>query len=197
MNKQRIHSKLGNVIVAAAAALLVGACASEPKVATNADRSVDFNAMKSYAFIDDLKPGNDAYQSLESTFIRNQVARQMEARGYVESASPDLAISYAIETQEKVRSRPVPTMGLHGGYYDPFYDVGYVGGYGYANRIDQYTEGKLVIAAVSTESNAVVWEASTRGRLTVKHEQAVEATLKGAVDEVFKGFPVPAAPAAY
>lgn len=169
----------------ALAVLAVAGCSSSP-TAINYDQSIDFDKYKTYAFMADVATDNEAYQSLESTFLKESVARELNKNGLQRvTADPDLLINFAIQTQEKVRSRSVPSGG-YGVGYDPYYDVyGSGWGMGHTTQIDQYTEGKLVIDAIDVELKKIVWQGSTKGRLTTKAMENYQQTLDEAVQEIF------------
>ena len=167
------------------AVLVLGACSSNP-TEINYDSSIDFSQYKTYAFMADLATNQAAYQSLESTYLKESVGRELEKDGLQRvQSNPDLLINFSIETQEKIKSRSVPTGG-YGIGYDPYYDVyGSGWGTGHTNQIDQYTEGKLVIDAIDVSSKKVVWQGATKGRLTSKAMKNSKATLDTAVQEIF------------
>ena len=167
------------------ALLAIGACSSNP-TAVNYDSSVDFSQYKTYAFMADLATDKEAYQSLESTFLKEAVGRELGKAGLQQVQSdPDLLINFSIETQEKVRSRSVPSGG-YGVGYDPYYDVyGSGWGMGHTTQIDQFTEGKLVIDAIDVKSKKIVWQGSTKGRLSSKAMENYQITLDKAVKEIF------------
>ncbi len=178
--------KLGAALLGTA---LLAACSSEPNTVSTSDPSANFSAYKTYAFVHDLGTDSKPYQSLETTYLINAVSREMEARGFTRSATPDVAVNFAIETQEKVRTRSVPTGG-YGVGYDPYYDVYYDGwSTRHTTRIDQYTEGKLKIDLIDVEARKLVWQGSTKGRIGKKEEQNWQGTLEGAVVDIFLGFP--------
>ena len=175
----------------AAGALFLAACASDP-VTSNFDPTADLSKYNTYAFLADLNTDKgEGYGSLETTYLKNAVAKQLDARGMTQDVNnPDLLINFSIQTQEKVQSRP--TGGGYGGVgYDPFYDDYYYGGWGYGHstRIDQYTEGKLVIDAIDPDEKKLIWQGTTKGRLTTKAMQDMEQTLTGAVEEIFAKLP--------
>ena len=176
--------------------LLINACASEPQTVSAQDSATDFTRFKTYAFLADLAENKSSYQTLETTYLKESVSREMDRRGFRQSNdNPDLVINFAIETQEKIRSRQVPTGG-YGIGYDPFYDVYHESwGASHTTRIDQYTEGKLNIDAIDVASRKLVWQGSTKGRITKKDEENWQATLNGAVIDIFAQFPI-AAPGA-
>jgi hypothetical protein len=169
--------------------LMVG-CASDPTT-SNVDPTADLSRYNTYAFLMDLAAEKGAdYTSLETTFLKKAIARELEALGMKENrANPDILMNFSIDTQEKVQSRSVPT-GNVGMGYDPFYDGYYYGGWGatHTTRIDQYTEGRLVIDAIDPVEKKLVWQGTTKGRLTTKAMQNMEATLSGAVNEIFNKF---------
>jgi hypothetical protein len=185
-------SKVAWACVCALAAALLSACASEPQTVSSQDSSVDFSGYRTYAFLADLADDQAYYQSLDATYLKQSVSREMNARGFEQvSDDPDLVINFSVETQEKVRSRQVPTGG-YGVGYDPFYDVYYDGwGATHTTQIDQFTEGKLNIDAIDVESRKLVWQGSTKGRITRKDEQNWQQTLDNAVVDIFTQFPVP------
>lgn len=91
-----------------------------------------------------------------------------------------------VRFEEKIRTRTIPTGG-YGIGYDPFYDVYYDNwGMNHTTQIDQYTEGKLNIDAIDVQSKKLVWQGSTKGRLTTKLMKNYEATLDTAVREIFE-----------
>ena len=173
-----------------ATGLVLAACSSTPATVSNVDPGVDFSQYKTYAFVEDLSTNSEQYQSLETTYLKTSVAREMEARGFTQSDTPQLAINFSVNTEEKIRSRSVPTSS-YGVGYDPYYDVYYEDwGTTHTTRIDQYTEGKLNIDAIDVSSRKLVWQGSTKGRLTRKDLENAQAVLDQAVVEVFQKFPV-------
>ena len=177
----------------AAAVLSLTACSSSNTV-SSAVPGVDFGQYKSYGFMTTTGSDGKPYQSLETGYLRTAVSRELDARGWSQSESPDALVNFSIETQEKVRSRSVPSAG-YGVGYDPYYDAYYDDwGMNHQTQISQYTEGKLNIDLIDREARRMIWQGSTKGTLTEKDYQNPQATLDGAVTEIFTQFPV-AAPA--
>lgn len=171
--------------MAALVLLLVSACSSNPTT-VNYDAAIDFSQYKTYAFLADLSSDKEAYQSLESTYLKESVGRELDRLGLQQvSENPDLAINFSVDSQEKVRSRSVPTSS-YGIGYDPYYDVyGSGWGMGHTTQIDQYTEGQLTIDAIDVKLKKIVWSGSTHGRLTTKAMENFQLTLDNAVKEIF------------
>jgi len=176
------------------AALLLTACASTPNTFSNADPSVDFSQYKTFGYFSTLSTDNAQYQSLVSNFLKVAVAQELVVRGLDhDEENPDLRVNFYINTQDKIKSRSVPTAGGYYDYRDPFYDPwgGYGGvGVAYETRIDQYTEGTLNIDVVDGKTNKLVWEGSVVGRLTEKDVRNMEQTVDEAVAEVMVNFPI-------
>ena len=180
---------LGRVFLMTAVGLLT-ACSS-PTV-SDADPTADFSSYQTYAFLSDVATDKAAYETLERAHLKAAVGRELNARGYrQDNTQPDLLVNFAIETQEKVQSRTVPTGG-YGIGYDPFYDV-YTTGWGmsHTTRIDQYTEGTLEIDLIDVDDRKMIWQGRTKGRLTQKDMQNYKATLDEAVTDIFEQFPTP------
>ena len=170
--------------------IVFSGCSSTPKTASMVDASVDFSQIRTYNFNDVLDTDGNQYQSLESAFLATAVSRELQSRGFTQSEQPDILVNFSIETQEKIRSRSTPSMG-YGGGYDPYYDAYYDGwGATHQTRIDQYTEGKLNIDIIDPKARKLIWQGSTKGRLTQKDLENAEATLNEAVQEIFTQFPV-------
>lgn len=171
---------------------VVAGCASTPKTFANAAPDTDFSQYSSFAFLDTLSTDKENYESMESNFLKVAVAQELASRGFEFSESPDLLVNFYIHTQEKIRSRSVPTGGGYYGWRDPFYDpwYGYGVGVGYQTRIDQFTEGTLNIDVVDAKANKLIWEGSVAGRVTDKDIRNLEQTIDGAVKAIMANFPV-------
>ena len=177
-----------------AVAALLSACASTPNTFSNAAPGVDFSQYKTFGFYSTLSTDKAQYQSLESNFLKVAVAQELVARGFDhDEVDPDVRVNFYINTQEKIKSRSVPTAGGYYGYRDPFaYDPwgGYGMGTSYETRVDQFTEGTLNIDVVDARSQKLVWEGSIVGRLTDKDIRNLEQTVDEAVAAAMTGFPV-------
>ena len=174
--------------------MLFTACATKPNTFTNADPGTDFSQYQTYGYLETLSTDKAQYQSLVSNFLMVAVAQEFDKRGLTyDPENPQLRVNFYIDTEEKIKSRSVPTMG--GGFHDyrdPFYDpwMGYGGGY--ETRIDQYTEGTLTIDVVDAASKKLVWEGTVFGRLTKKDVKNLEKTVDEAVAAAMQGFPIQA-----
>ena len=185
-----MNTKHAPLLILLSLVFLVG-CSSSSNVVSSAAPEVDFSQLKTFDFIKVADTDGQEYQSLVTTYLRNAVTRELTARGMRQSAQPDVMVNFSVETEEKIRSRSVPTAG-YGVGYDPFYDVYYDGwGASHQTMIDQYTEGRLNIDLIDPSARKMIWQGSTAGRLTQKDYENAEATLSGAVAEIFGAYPVP------
>jgi len=175
----RIFSAL---FVSIAAATLLAACASSPKVFVNQDPNADLNSYSTYNYETPL--GTDersGYRSIVSNYLINAVDREMMVRGYTKSDNPDLIINFYVHTQEKVKTTQSPSMG--GGYYG--YRGGYYGAYGgYDTTVTQYTEGTLNVDIVDNTTDTLVWEGVTVGKITDKVRENLEEAANTAIAEI-------------
>jgi hypothetical protein len=173
---------------------LLGACASAPKVFSQADPTADFSSYKTYGYYDNPATDNAQYESLVTNFLKVSVAQQMDARGLTyDPENPDVVVNFFLNTEEKIRTRTVPSAGMGmGGYYgyrDPFYDPW--PSYQHETRVEQYTEGTLNIDVADVQQKKLVWEGATVGRITDEVVRNLEKNLDLAVQDIFQQFPIP------
>ena len=105
--------------------LTLAACASTPKTFSNQDQSVDFSEYRTFGYYPTLSTDNERYESLVSNFLKVAVAQELTIRGLGYAENPDLLVNFYIHTEEKIRTRSVPTTSAYYGYRDPFYDPWY------------------------------------------------------------------------
>ena len=120
--------------------------------------------------------------------IRRAIAAEMQRRGYTESATPDLRITYQTTSKDVVESNPVRVgvgMGSWGGSFGGSVSVG-------SPSVRNYREGTLVIHAIDNARNAEVWQGRVSGRIS---KGSVEpAAVNTAVSTAMRDFPARSAP---
>lgn len=179
--------RLSTILLALVA---IAGCASKPNTFSNADPTVDFGSFNTFGYFSTLSTDAAQYQSLVSNFLMVAVAQEMDKRGIAHAEqNPDLLVNFYIHTQDKIKTRTVPTAGAYYGYRDPFYDP-WVGYGGYETRVDQYTEGTLNIDVVDASSKKLIWEGSIVGRITDKDIRNMEQTIDEAVAAIMVSFPI-------
>ena len=182
---------LARFVLLAAAIALTG-CASSGKLRSDYDRDADFGAYKTYDFMD--HGDDDEYQSLFHQYMVSAITIEMENRGYVKSANPDLLVNFnaIIQDKTKVSTRPATPPPMYGGYYGyrgGFYDPW--GGYGYGTEthVSQYTEGTFNIDLVDAKQKRLVWEAVGIGRITDSTFENLEERVMEGVPRFFAQYP--------
>ena len=171
--------------LATLAALLLAACASAPpQPESMRDPAADFTAYSTWGF--KPAPGGDGTDQpllLVDQDIRRAIASQMQRRGYAQSDSPDLLISYQAATTEKVEGNPV-RIGIGVGSWGS--GVGGSVGVG-SPAVRNYREGTLVISAVDARRNAEVWQGRIASRIGEHGTEA--AAIETAVQAAMRDFP--------
>ena len=177
--------------------LLLAACASTPRVASQADPGADFSRYRSFAFYTPLALEQHGYTTITSNRIRAAVRAQMEARGYVfDEGNPDLWVNLNAYLQDKTRVTTMPQVDYD--YYYSYRAHGYVAVPYWRDRTDvhQYTEGTLNVDVVDVQRRQLVWEGiavGTVGRTDpARHGEKIDA----AVAAIFAQYPYRAAGAA-
>lgn len=181
--------KIPALLAALAAALLLSACASSPRVYSNIDPQADFNAYTSFGFVERAGTDRGEYASLLTGQLQRATRQAMEARGYrFDAANPDLLVNFNLSTQQVIESRPGPAFGF-GGYY-PYRWGGYGpwSGWGY-NDIREYREGTLNIDIVDAAERRLVWEGMSVTRLGRDGYQARDEMIDAAVTAIFARYP--------
>lgn len=189
-------------ITAVLAALLLAACATGPRVTTDADPAADFSRYRSFAFYEPLALETRGYTTLLSARLKDEARRQMESRGYVyDEAAPDLRVNINAFVEEKADVVSVPDVGY--GWYYSYRANAYVAVPVWAERtqVARYSEGTVNIDLVDARAQRLVWEGvavgSAAGRTPAERRDRAAAS----VIKIFEAFPhraagAPAAPPA-
>lgn len=170
-------------------ALLLAACASGPRIYTDADPAADFAQFKTFAFVESAgKNTEEEYKTLSGQRIEDAINLAMVSRGYqLDIHNPDLLINFHLKTQEKTRSSPPVYMGGYYGYRSGMY-VGWPG-YVEPGYVDRYTEGTLTIDLVNRRIKQMVWEGTAVARVTNAVREAPNETVRAAVASIFAKYP--------
>lgn len=185
----------------ALAALWLAACATGPRVTTEADPAADFSRYRSFAFYEPLAIETRGYTTLLSARLKDEARRQMESRGYVyDEAAPDLRVNINAFVEEKTDVVSFPTTGYATYYSYRARAFVTVPVWQERSQVMQYTEGTINIDLVDARAKRLVWEGvavgSAAGRTPAeRRERAVASVVK-----IFESFPhraggAPATPA--
>ncbi|NBL64387.1 DUF4136 domain-containing protein [Flavobacterium sp. NST-5] len=141
--------------------LTVVASCSSVRVATDYDKSVDFNQYKSYAF---HKSGIDKVEvsDLDKKRILKAIETEMNAKGFTKSSNPDLLVNIFTKSREQVDVNQ-----FNAGW-------GYGWGWGWNpwmwggtnTTVSTSTEGTLYIDLIDAKKKELIWQGEGVGVLT-------------------------------
>ena len=191
MNSNVFRKSFG---VASALILLAFAsgCSSGPDIRSAYDDRSDFSQFNTYNFYSDAGKGQTSYQSLFSQYMVTAITLEMESRGYVKSADPDLLVNFNAHFSDKTKVTTSPSTMHTGGYYGYRGSrYGAWGGYGYGTEthVSQYTEGTFNIDLVDAKKETLVWEAVAVGRMTEKKRKNMQGGIQAGVPKFFALYP--------
>jgi len=172
------------------ATLLLAACASGPYVKTDQDPGADFGRYRTWGFYQPIAMEQSGYSSWITDRIKDNVRREMEARGYAYSEkAPDLQVNF----QGVVRDRTAV-------YSMPVSDVQFL--YSYRRRayvavpvwydqmqVSRYQEGTLSIDLVDARQNRMVWTGDAIATVTRMNAQERAANIDKTIAAVFAKYP--------
>jgi hypothetical protein len=177
------------LVLVAMMAMALSACATGPRVYTDADPAADFGQFTTFAFVEGAGKDTEAqYQTLSGQRIEDAINQAMVSRGYqLDIHAPDLLINFHLNTAEKTRSSPPVRVGGYYGYRSGVY-VGWPG-YVEPGYVDNYTEGTLSIDLVDRRTRQMVWEGTAVSRVTSSLREAPNETVRAAVASIFAQYP--------
>jgi len=176
--------------------LSLAACAPSVKVRSDSDPGVNMAQYQTFDFFSQMGVEGENYSNLLGQHFRDAISRQMEARGYTRSSSPQLQINVSTGAEEKIRVNTYQDPYLYGGYYGRV-GYGYMGspwGYPAATHttVSQYTEANVYIDMVDASEHKLVWQGVATFTLTNKMQEQMRQTVYDTVEKVFAKYPVPA-----
>jgi len=179
-----------HLILAAAAALLLAACASTPTVKTDHDPSVDFSKYRTYTW--GLKPR--AASPLVSQRIVDGVNARLHALGWTESADGQVTLAANVVNTQKQTIDTFYTGTGMGGW-------GWRGGWGGGmamgsaqSTVHTYDVGTLVLDMFDTSTKQAIWRGTASGTVPNTTEK-VNAAVEAGLTKLFVGFPPGSTPA--
>ena len=169
MRISTLHAQL--CALAAAAAVLITACATPPTIHRETNPAANFGSYKTFGFLSPLATDKFPYESLLTQHLKDATRLAMESKGYVFSnSSPDLLLNFYVNIQDKqdVRATPGPPaayVGYPGGYYG--YRSGYYRAYNTTTiETINYKQGTLTVDLVDAKQKVLAWTATAEGRVS-------------------------------
>jgi hypothetical protein len=174
---------------------LLAACATQPDIHSDYDHTANFASYRTYGIMDRAgqSAGGASYETITAQRIRAAVEREMEARGYTKSPTPDILVNFYVTVKQVQKVSQVPVAP------QPTYGYGYRRyntwpGQHYETWVRNYNEGSLMIDIVDAKTNQLVWEGVGRGRLTQSEIDNIGQIASDAVSTVMSQYQFRAAP---
>ena len=144
-------------------------------VQSDYDRSVNFSNMKTFGFAVQRRGATDplAGDTLNDARIRTAMESQLIANGFrTATESPDFVIAYHVTTKNKLNVQD--------------YSYGPPRWFGRTDiRVNQYSEGTLIVDFIDVKTNQVIWRGRASGTLELKD---VEKKINKSVEKLVKQF---------
>jgi hypothetical protein len=169
--------------------VLLGACASGPRIRTDMDPSANLSSYRTYNFASELGTDRAGYSTLITTDFKRAVSREMEARGYRLAENPDLLVNFftSVRDASTVQSTPVVVGMDYYRYRNGLYVAWPL--YGNDVRTTRYRIGTASIDVVDAARKQLVWEGMAEGRLSSKAEKDPGPAIDKVVAEIFERYP--------
>jgi hypothetical protein len=169
MRAMRVVNILGLML-----GLLIGSAAAQ-SVQSDFDRSFQFSNLKTFSFSVQRRGATDplAADSLNDGRIRTGLESQLIANGFrMETEKADFVIAYHVTTKNKLSVQ----------------DYGYGPPRWFGNRdirVNQDTEGTLMVDFIDTRTNQVIWRGRASGTLEMK---GVDKKISKSTEKLIKQF---------
>jgi hypothetical protein len=165
---------------------MLAACAGGPQIRTQSAPALDIMKYRSFGFVERPDTDKAGYTTLNTRFLKEAVSREMLARGYSQSDTPDLLINFSIDSKDKVEGSSWPDVGLGWGRWSRGW--GWGGTFG-GRDIRTVTEGRLTIDVVDQQHRELIWSGTAKGRVTAKAENDPQPAIQDAVAAIFAKYP--------
>lgn len=150
----------------AAATLGLSACATGPLVRTDYDPTADFALYRTWGFYQPVAMEQAGYSSWISERVRDDVRREMEARGYRYVAEgADLLVNFQGVIEDKTAVWQMPRSDVEWFYSYRHRSYVAVPLWYDETLVRQYREGTLTVDLVDGKRNRMVWTGSASAPL--------------------------------
>jgi hypothetical protein len=185
------------VAVLGVLALLLAACASGPRITSEADPEADFGSYRTFGFYTPLALEKEGYATPTTDRIKAATRAQLESRGYTYTTQqPDLWVNLNAYMQERTDVTSFPTVDYS--YYYSYRSRAYfaVPYWRDQTQVSKYTEGTLNVDLVDRQKNRLVWEGIAVGRIAKLKPAERAARIDSTLAEIFARYPYRAGSAA-
>ncbi|MBE8724990.1 DUF4136 domain-containing protein [Flavobacterium hungaricum] len=186
MNIKRTNLRIFSMLVLT----LVYSCSPTVKVTTDYDHGANFSEYKTFA-VYDLRAQEGQVNQLNADRVTKAIRNEMLAKGFTESANPDLKVNAVSILKNKTSLSANTDFYGYGGMYRPY---GYWGGGGMMGGANttfntyDYVDGSLVIDIVSTKTQKLVWQGIGNAEIDSKPDNP-EEFINSSIKKILEGFP--------
>ncbi|MFN3703150.1 DUF4136 domain-containing protein [Thermomonas sp.] len=183
--------RLAACALLAAVTLGLSACATTPLVRTDYDPTADFVQYRTWGFYQPVAMEQAGYSSWISDRVREDIRREMEARGYRYAAEgADLLVNFQGVIEDKTAVWQIPRSEVEWFYSYRHRSYIAVPIWYDETQVSHYRQGTLTVDLVDGKRNRMVWTGSANAPLTPggKPEQRL-AGIDRTVAAIFAKFP--------
>lgn len=148
------------------------------------DSSVDLSDYKTFGFKEFSVVNETALEPQEANFekIKNAIRRELQARGFTESESPELLVNIGVTLSEGIATRETTIRDA------PVY----IGQRNYRWEseeivVDRYEKGTVVVDIVDAAENSLIWEGVVEGVISA-NQNKIEKRINLGMEKIFKKF---------
>lgn len=185
------------ILLSCVIAAWLSACAS-PKIGYDYDRSADFSAYRTYAWMSDQqeRTGDRRVDSSSTDIrVRTAIAAQLRLKGYTASTSgrPDFLVAYYIQVKEGTadQSQQYFSDGMAGKPFVHSVDTRNPSGKpGTGPEAPSYIAGTLLVDIIDASSNKLAWRGTASGMVEPNlSSQERDERIRTILRDVLSNFP--------
>jgi len=150
------------------------------KVSTDFDSKVDFSKYKTFNFSKEVD--KVTLNDLNRRRLKDAIGKELEARGYKISTSPDVLVNAFVKGKNKYSA--TANTNYWGG---PFMYRGFGSSNTYVD-VNRSIEGTLFIDLIDVQEKKMIWEGVAEGLVNPRTETR-EETINNVVGLIFKNYP--------
>ena len=168
------------VIIPVVLMIIIAGC-TEIRVSTDFDRKADFSKYKTFNFSKEVD--KVTLNDLNRRRLKDAITKEMEAKGFKSSATPDVLINAFV----KGRTKYTATANTNS-YGGPFM---YMRGWGSSDTyvdVNKSIEGTLFIDLIDIQERKMIWEGIAKGLVNPRTDTR-EEKINSVVQMIFKNFP--------
>ncbi len=179
-----------------AASLALTACATGPRVRTDHDPTASFSQYRTWNFYQPVAMEQSGYSSWISERIREDVRKEMEARGYRKvEGEADLLVNFQGLVEDKTAVWSMPRTDIQ--YFYSYRHKSYVAVpiWYDETQVRNYREGTLTVDLVDGARNRMIWTGSASAPLESRDKPEKRmAGIDRTISAIFAKYPHRAGP---